>query len=229
MALITVSKEKFLPRSIKLYQKFDLNDFTEKVQKYLAEHSVTLSRGDIVKFSYDDFDGVQSNELENDVLYNDKLIFNGYELEFLSINLGYPNIPYTYQFPEFQINHWVKSIYYCCIVWFDYRPYREEMIRNITFNIPTELYPTKCLFSHDETIIITWVTIGLDVKVYFIFHIHHSLAELMSVRKHITKMINRKSAFDYYEENRTPETYIYFYTKYLELTGINYLVASIKN
>jgi hypothetical protein len=198
----------------KAYLKLMTTIILENMGKY-----ITINRGDVVTPSH----GISKISISNDYLcysgFKYTYIFNGYELELFSYDMDdYGRIPWNYQFPEFPFDYWTNVLDVgSSLIWFDYRPYRKQMINNLTFEIPDGLEIIDGAWSNP---IFTFIKLGLDSKIFFImdlweFNYSPSKYKFKGKSKEnqiklMTKLINQKSAISKYETRQSPVHYLYF-------------------
>jgi hypothetical protein len=153
------SYKKVLPENLKTITTLSLD--------HLKKEGIEPKRGDIIKFIEDVNTMIVHPEHYDNYFFRNKiliLIFNGCIFE--NINFDYSlfgNIPQSYQFPEFPINHW-NGIFDEPLIWFDYLPYRDTIIENLTVDIPNELIIEK----NGNGEFYSWITLGLNVKIHLI-------------------------------------------------------------
>jgi hypothetical protein len=144
---------------------------TAKTLEHLRQHDIEPRRGDIVYFTDENKTKIvkKSKYYKFEVInYKRNTIYDGILLQHFQYNSPFAGVlPCTYQFPDFPINYWLSILGIYHNIWFDYRPYREAITRNMTNNIPDELFidPTN---RYDDDDLYTWFTMGLDVKIHFI-------------------------------------------------------------
>jgi hypothetical protein len=153
--------------------------------------------------------------------------------------------PYGYQFPEFPLDYWnnIKcfenkifiggkyiSKPFVHELWFDYRSYQKIMANNLTMEKPQDVI----IEVHDGlNDMYTWITIGMNVTIYFIIkHTHWNGLNISGVKKKLLninlcaphwnglnisgvkkKLLNiNLCAPHYYEKNQIPPPkYLHFY------------------
>jgi signal peptidase I len=174
MASFIIIPPKLVPNFNSMIKRKGLNkealpEYLETFTLIFLNHSkkegIYPKRGDVVKFiDYEDITIVHRDNYWKFKYYVGMLtlIFNGCLLENI---FRYFAIPTTYQFPEFPIRYW-EGIFNVPLIWFDYRPYRKTIIKNLTVDIPKEFVIKK----NEEADFYSWILIGLDVKIHFIIN-----------------------------------------------------------
>jgi hypothetical protein len=181
MANLIVLPKSCIPNYTGLISDNNFQELTEHALNHLAKYNIHPRRGDIVQFVKSDVTDV-FGEKQGFPYDPNVTIFNGYVLERLIISEYTPIItkPCGYQFPEFPLNYWNKVLFInhliraggqyivkpvSHLVWFDYRPYQKVMAENLTKEKPLDI-----IIEHDNNNVemYTWITIGMNVKVYFI-------------------------------------------------------------
>jgi hypothetical protein len=174
--------------------------------KHLNDHHITPKRGDIIKF----IDGVKTRIVPQNLqkCYTEGpgiiFIFNGCILENIDYEYSvYGHIPRTYQFPEFPIDHWKNM---CNLIWFDYRPYRDTIIKNLTPDIPQNYVISKEM----NIDYYSWIVLGLDVKINFIIITDRNIDDVKDI------ITSDKTNILYAHENnlKQPEEYVLLYSTY---------------
>jgi hypothetical protein len=221
MANLIFLPKNCIPNYTILISDNNFQELTEHALNHLGKYNIHPRRGDIVQFVKSDVTDVFGEK--QDFPYGPNgtrlTIFNGYVLEQLIIS-EYTAIitkPHGYQFPEFPLNYWDKVLFinhfiraggqYIVklvphLVWFDYRPYREVMAGNLTMEKPLDI-----IIENDNRTVemYTWITIGMNVKVYFIiertyntiFHIDYIREKIMDINL---------CAFHYIDKNKRPSS-----------------------
>jgi hypothetical protein len=195
---IVVPKEELRP---------NIDQINDHLLSYLNGENIVLHRGDIIRF------GKVNNVIINPSIsnsikinyYTGEYIFDGFKLEPFDVKLFlFGDLPCTYQFPEFPINHfWVNALNHR--VWFDYRPYRQQMIDNLTFEKPEHI---KIIQDSGKIDAYSFIVMGLNVKIYFVF-LDFCRMNNLNVVKNIIRD-DRYYALDYFEDKLVSDQLLMF-------------------